>query len=256
MAGPMLATMAGRPLSLVRCPEGIAEECFFQKHGAAKIGKAVRSAKVAGKPDKQIECMYVEDSTGLVECVQMGTVEFHGWGSLIAAVEQPDRLVFDLDPDIEVDFGKVRRAAAELKERLSAMGLISFPMLSGGKGIHVIVPLTSKAEWPEFTDFAQRFAQAMAAVHPDRYVATMSKARRKGRIFIDWMRNRRGSTAIMPWSVRARPGAPVAVPVAWSELGKITSASQYGLKDAAELAERSAGRLLAGWGIAAQVLPD
>lgn len=216
----------------------------------------MRSAKVAGKSGKQIESMYVEDATGLIECVQMGTIEFHGWGSLIADVEKPDRLVFDLDPDTGIDFDSVRKAAGELKEHLSAMGLVSFPMLSGGKGIHVIVPLTPKAEWPEFTDFSQRFAQALATAHPDRYVATMSKAKRKGRIFIDWMRNQRGSTAIMPWSVRARPGAPVAAPVTWSELGKIGSAGQFGIKDRADLAERSAGRLLAGWGVANQVLPD
>ena len=256
MAGPILATASGRPLSLIRCPEGIAGECFFQKHGAAKIGKAVRSSKLAGKEGKQIESMYVEDATGLVECVQMGTIEFHGWASLIADVERPDRLVFDLDPAPGIDFGGVKKAAAELKENLSAMGLVSFPMLSGGKGIHVVVPLTPRAGWPEFTDFSQRFAQAMAAAHPDRYVATMSKAKRKGRIFIDWMRNQRGSTAIMPWSVRARPGAPVAAPVAWSELTRITSAGHYGIRDRAELAERSAGRLLASWGTANQVLPN
>jgi bifunctional non-homologous end joining protein LigD len=256
MAGPMLATMAERPLALTRCPEGIGAECFFQKHGAAKIGKAVRSAMVPGKGGKQLECIHVDDATGLVECVQMGTVEFHGWASLLGTVEQPDRMVFDLDPDTAIGFDSVREAAGELRERLAAMGLTSFAMLTGGKGVHVIVPLTPGAGWPAFTGFARRFAEAMAAARPDRYVATMAKTKRKGRIFIDWMRNQRGSTAIMPWSVRARPGAPVAAPVAWNELGGIASASRYGLMDLAELAERSAGPLLAGWGTADQVLPE
>ena len=129
-------------------------------------------------------------------------------------------------------------------------------MLSGGKGVHVVVPLTPDAEWPAVKDFADRFARAMAGADPERFVATMAKAKRKGRIFIDWLRNQRGATAVMPYSARARAGAPVAAPVSWTELRDIETAARWGVKDGAELIERAGSRALAGWGVADQVLPD
>ena len=150
----------------------------------------------------------------------------------------------------------VKRAAKDLRRHLSDMGLVSFPMLTGGKGLHVIVPLTPEAEWLRVSDFARRFATALAEAEPDRFTATMSKAKRKGRIFVDWLRNQRGSTAIMPYAVRARPDAPVAAPVAWDELDAIDRASHFTLRDVALLLERSRGRSLSGWGIARQTLPD
>jgi bifunctional non-homologous end joining protein LigD len=256
MSALVLTSVAGRPLSLVRCPEGRAKQCFFQRHGAENLGDAIRTVNVKGKDGKTRAYLYVDDRTGLLECIQMGTIELHGWGSKADDIERPDRLIFDLDPDPSVGFDDVRNAARDLKTHLSDLGLVSFPMLSGGKGIHVVVPLTAEASWPEVTDFAHRFAQAMAANAPDKYVATMSKAKRKGKIFIDWLRNQRGSTAILPYSVRAREGAPVAAPVAWSELGDVSSGGQYGLRDEKVLMERANSSLLAGWGQMQQSLPD
>jgi len=198
----------------------------------------------------------LDSADGLVACVQMGTIEFHGWGSSNTTLEQPDRLIFDLDPDEGLGFDKVKSAAEHLKDQLADIGLVSFAMLSGGKGVHVVVPLTPGADWPAVKSFADRFAQALSAADPERYVATMSKAKRKGRIFIDWLRNQRGSTAVMPYSARVRPGAPVAAPVSWAELRDIETPARFGVVDAQALIDRANSRSLAGWGIAAQTLPD
>jgi bifunctional non-homologous end joining protein LigD len=186
----------------------------------------------------------------------MGTIEFHGWGSSVATLEQPDRMVFDLDPDEELGFDVVKKAAEDIKNQLAEIGLVSFAMLSGGKGVHVVVPLKPQAEWPAVKDFAERFCRALAEAEPERYVANMSKAKRKGRIFLDYLRNQRGSTAVLPYVARARSGAPVAAPVTWAELRDIDSAHRWGVRDGAELLERANSRELAGWGFADQVLPD
>jgi len=185
----------------------------------------------------------------------MGSIEFHGWGSRVPAIETPDRLVFDLDPDEGLGFAAVRDAAIDLKRILADIGLVSFPLLTGGKGIHVVVPLQPQAEWPQVKDFAQRFARALAEAEPARFVATMAKAKRKGRIFIDYLRNQRGATAILPYSARARPGAPVAAPVAWDELPDLDGAAGFTIRDAALLAERARTKALRGWGQADQTLP-
>ena len=256
MAALVLGTASGRPLSLVRCPQGTAKQCFFQRHGAEDLGDAIRTINVLGKDGKTRPYMYIENKTGLLETVQMGSIELHGWGAKAEDIERPDRMIFDLDPDEGLDFADVRKAVVDLKQRLADLGLVSFAMLSGGKGIHVLVPLTPQAGWPEVTDFAHRFASALAGADPDRYTATMSKAKRKGRIFIDWLRNQRGSTAILPYSVRARPGAPVAAPIAWSEVGEVKCGGHFTLKDRPELIERASGSLLRGWGLADQPLPD
>lgn len=255
IAALVLGTAAGRPLSLVRCPQGRAKQCFFQRHGAEDLGDAIRTINVLGKDGKTRAYMYVDEKTGLLECVQMGSIELHGWGAKADDIERPDRMIFDLDPDEGLDFDDVRKAAVDLKQKLADLGLVSFPMLSGGKGIHIVVPLTPEAEWPEVTDFAHRFARALAGADPARYTATMSKAKRKGRIFIDWLRNQRGSTAILPYSVRARPGAPVAVPIAWSEVADVNSGGHYTLEDRDTLLDRASGAMLKGWGVADQPLP-
>ena len=256
VSGIMLPFAANRPISLVRCPQGRSRACFFQKHDAGSFGDAVHQVPIREKDGSTEDYLYVDDADGLVACVQMGTIEFHGWGSSNATLEKPDRLVFDLDPDEGLDFGDTKKAAEHLKNQLAELGLVSFPMLSGGKGVHVVVPLTPEAEWPAVKDFADRFARAMAGAEPERFVATMAKAKRKGRIFIDWLRNQRGSTAVMPYSARARAGAPVAAPVSWSELRDIETAARWGVKDGAELIARAGSRVLAGWGVADQVLPD
>ncbi|KQS46741.1 MULTISPECIES: DNA ligase D [unclassified Sphingomonas] len=256
VSGIMLPVAGNRPISLVRCPQGRSRACFFQKHDAGSFGDAVHKVPIREKDGSTEDYLYVDDADGLVACVQMGTIEFHGWGSSNATLEKPNRLIFDLDPDEGLDFGDTKKAAEHLKNQLAELGLVSFPMLSGGKGVHVVVPLTPEAEWPAVKDFADRFARAMAGADPDRFVATMAKAKRKGRIFIDWLRNQRGATAVMPYSARARAGAPVAAPVSWTELRDIEMAARWGVKDGAELIARAESRALAGWGVANQVLPD
>ena len=261
VSGIMLPWAGNRPISLVRCPQGRAKQCFFQKHDAGSFGTAsggehVHKVPILEKDGSTEDYLYVDDADGLVACVQMGTIEFHGWGSSVGTLERPDRLVFDLDPDEELGFDIVKKAAADLKEHLAELGLVSFAMLSGGKGVHVVVPLTPQAEWPAVKDFADRFARALGAAEPDRFVATMSKAKRKGRIFIDWLRNQRGATAVLPYVARARAGAPVAAPVSWTELRDIDGANRWSVRDAAELIARAGSRDLAGWGVADQVLPD
>ena len=256
MAPVMLPFAANRPISLVRCPQGRGKQCFFQKHDAGSFGAHVKQVKIREKDGSVEPYLYVSDADGLVRCVQMGSIEFHGWGASIGDVEKPDRLVFDLDADEGLGFEHVKKAAVDLKRHLAEIGLVSFALLSGGKGVHVVVPLTPQAGWPAVKDFADRFAQALSQAEPDRFVATMSKAKRKGKIFIDWLRNQRGSTAIMPYSARARSGAPVAAPVTWAELADIETAARWHVGDQAELLKRAASKSLIGWGGARQVLPD
>ena len=252
----MLPVTGRRPISLVRCPQGRAKDCFFQKHDAASFGDTVHKVPILEKNGSTEDYLWIDSIAGLVACVQMGTIEFHGWGARSDDLERPDRLIFDLDPDEALSFEDVKKAAVDLKTHLADLGLVSFAMLSGGKGIHVVVPLRPEAEWPAVKDFADRFARALATAEPDRFVATMSKAKRKGRIFIDWLRNQRGSTAVLPYVVRARPGAPVSVPVTWEELRKIDRANAFTVNDAANLVVRATSSDLAGWGMADQALPD
>jgi bifunctional non-homologous end joining protein LigD len=252
----MLPWAANRPISLVRCPQGRGKHCFFQKHDAGSFGEHVHHVDIREKDGSVEPYLHIDDADGLVTCVQMGTIEFHGWGSSVATLEQPDRMVFDLDPDVDLGFEVVKKAAEDLKNHLAEIGLTSFALLSGGKGVHVVVPLQPKADWAVVKDFSERFARALGEAEPERFVANMSKAKRKGRIFIDYLRNQRGSTAIMPYSARARAGAPVAAPVTWTELRDIDSAARWSVRDVDELVERANGRRLAGWGFAAQVLPE
>jgi bifunctional non-homologous end joining protein LigD len=249
----MLPFVGNRPISLVRCPQGRAKKCFFQKHDTGSMGDAVRHVPIREKDGGSEDYLYVIDARGLLQCVQMGTIEFHGWASRADAVEAPERMIFDLDPDERLDFGDVARAAEDIRAQLADIGLASFALLSGGKGVHVIVPLTPGHDWETHKDFARRFSEALAQAEPDRFTATMSKAKRKGKIFIDWLRNQRGSTAVVPYSARARAGAPVAAPIAWEELAGFDTAHPFAIGDAARLAERA--KALKGWGFAAQSLP-
>lgn len=254
IAPVMLPFAAGRPVSLLRCPDGVAGACFFQKHGDG-FGPHVDTVPIVEKDGDTGDYLAIRDADGLLACVQMGTVEFHGWGARADAVEAPDRLVFDLDPDEGLDFTAVTRAARQVRDRLSALGLASFAMLTGGKGIHVIAPLTPGHGWADHAAFAKHIAASMAQDEPDRFVATMSKAKRKGRIFIDWLRNQRGNSAILPYSARARAGALVAAPVGWGELETMGQAQLYSIADAPHLIERARSRALRGWGAARQSLP-
>ncbi|WP_118856187.1 DNA ligase D [Sphingomonas mesophila] len=251
----LLATLKDRPMTLIRCPQGRAKHCFFQKHDSGAMGDHVLHVPITESDGSVEDYLYVRDAKGVLACVQMGTIEFHGWGSPIKPLEKPDRLVFDLDPDVGLDFDAVKSAAVRLKDLLADLGLVTFPLLSGGKGIHVIAPLTPKAEWPDVKSFAERFTRAIAQAEPEIFTANIRKKERKGRIFLDWLRNQRGATAVMPYSARAREGAPVAAPVSWDELDGFSGANAFTIRDAAELIERSEARALAGWGQAKQVLP-
>lgn len=255
LAPLMLPWIGSRPMTLVRCPQGRARKCFFQKHDAGGFGDHVHHVAITEK-DGQIEpYLFVDDAAGLLSCVQMGSIEFHGWGSRIEDVEKADRLVFDLDPDEGLDFEAVRGAAFEFRDVLLQLGLKTFPMLTGGKGVHVIAPLIPEADWPTVKAFARRLAVAAAETAPGRFTAALPKAQRKGRIFVDYLRNQRGATAVMPYSVRARPGAPVAAPLSWAELRTIEGSARFHVGDAPLLTDRAASPELRGWGRADQRLP-
>lgn len=227
----ILPWIAGRPLSLMRCPDGVSGECFFQKHHATTLGGDVHSISLRQKSGNE-DYLYIDDVAGLMELVQMNTLEFHPWGSRVDAPESPDMLVFDLDPDPGIGWKDVVAAARDVREHLRAAKLESFVRLSGGKGLHVVAPIQRGPEWDAVRNFTDAFAEAMSAQQPLRYVATMSKARRKGRIFIDWLRNGRGATSVCNWSLRARAGATVAMPVRWEDLARIPGPDAYDLKKA------------------------
>ena len=223
------ATM--RLLSLVRCPEGAAGQCFFQKHDSKGFPEQLKRLEITESDGDRANYLYAENLSALIAGVQMGTIEFHIWGSRIDRLELPDRLVFDLDPDEGLGFAEVKAAALDISGRLEKIGLRSMPLVTGGKGVHVVAPLARRAEWPQVKAFARGFAQMIAAGEPDRYVAQAAKAKRKGRIFVDWLRNERGSTAICPYSTRARKGAPVATPVSWEELAGLDAANAFHIGD-------------------------
>jgi bifunctional non-homologous end joining protein LigD len=252
----LMVDLAKRPMTLIRCPQGRSKKCFFQKHDSGTMGDRVLHVPVKESDGDVQDYLYIDDIVGALQCVQMGTVEFHGWGSRIDPLEKPDRLVFDLDPDVGLDFGKVKEAAVRLQALLADLGLVTFPLVSGGKGIHVIAPLDQTADWPAVKSFAERFTRAIAQAEPEMFTANIRKVERKGRIFLDWLRNQRGATAVMPFSARAREGAPVSAPVAWEELDGLTGANIYSIRDADELIARSESDLLKGWGQAKQALPD
>lgn len=252
----LMIDLARRPMTLIRCPQGRSKKCFFQKHDSGAMGDHVLHVPVTENDGDVQDYLFVEDIVGALQCVQMGTIEFHGWGSRIDPLEMPDRLVFDLDPDVGLEFDKVKEAALRLRALLGDLGLVTFPLLSGGKGIHVVAPLDGSRDWPTVKSFAERFTRAIAQAEPEMFTANIRKVERKGRIFLDWLRNQRGATAVMPYSARAREGAPVSAPVAWEELDGLTGANIYSIGDADKLIARAQSDLLKGWGQARQPLPD
>jgi bifunctional non-homologous end joining protein LigD len=233
----LLPEVAGRPLSLLRCPDGSQNECFFQKHHAESFGPAVHPVSLKQNSGTE-SYLYVDSVEGLLGLVQMSTIELHPWGSRVDTPGSPDRLVFDLDPGPGVTWKQIIAAARDVRDKLKLAGLQSFVRLSGGKGLHVVVPIARGASWGEVHAFCEAFAQTMAHQAPETYVANMSKAVRKRRIFIDWLRNARGATSVASWSLRARAGAPVAVPLRWEELGRITKPNAFDLASAIERASR------------------
>ena len=254
MARWILPEVARRPLSVLRCPDGVDKPCFFQKHHGTGLGGAVKAIPLEQKSGRE-DYLYIEDVEGLLQLVQMNTLELHPWGATVEDPEHPDQLVFDLDPGEGVNWTQIKAAARDVRARLQEAGLESFVRLSGGKGVHVVVPLQPKADWAHAKDFCEAFAQAMATQAPERYVATMSKAKRDGVIFIDWLRNARGATSVSSWSLRARPGAGVAVPLRWEELGRIPAPDAFPMAKALQRAERLQQDPWAGIEQVKQVLP-
>ena len=202
--------VVNRPLSLVRAPDGVEGQRFFQKHASKGMHEAIIRTP---DPEDGEELLSIRDFDGLAALVQFGVVEVHVWGSPLDKIELPDQIVFDLDPDEGLGIADVRAATLDVKDRLDALDLPSFVKTSGGKGFHVVVPLKPKADWDTVKTFAHDFARAMEQADPGRYTSVLSKKAREGRIFIDYLRNGRGSTAVAPWSSRAKPKATVAVPV-------------------------------------------
>ena len=235
VADRMLPHIEGRPLALVRCPDGTGKQCFFQKHASPGWPDFFGKIRIREKSGSD-EYLYIEDVKGLVAAAQMSVLELHILGARTDAVERPDRMVLDLDPDEGLPFAKVKNAATDLRDRLKKLGLESFPMATGGKGIHVVVPLQRRHTWDQHRAFAEALARVMADEEPERFIANMSKAKRRGKIFIDYLRNQRGSTAIAPFSARARKGAFVALPVSWQGLGKLANAHPADIKSAPKLA--------------------
>ena len=209
--------VAGRPLALLRCPEGITGQSFFQKHAWKGMNRHVLTVHDPADP-AETPMIAIADLDGLIGLVQGAVLEIHPWGAPIRDWDRPDMIVMDLDPGDGVAFPAIIEAAQEVRARLKEAGLESFVKTSGGKGLHVVAPLKPKAQWPAVKRFTQELARAMASDTPDRYVATISKSRRTGKILVDYLRNQRGATAVAAYSTRARPGAPVSMPLAWDEL--------------------------------------
>jgi bifunctional non-homologous end joining protein LigD len=238
VAPRMLPQIARHPLSLLRCPSGLDKQCFFQRNPGKGLGPDVRAFEFKNK-GKTYEYLYLEDEKGLLEVVQMGAVELHPWGASIDSIDRPDRMIFDLDPAPEVSFEALKLGARDLRQRLRSKGLESSLKCTGGKGLHVTVPLAAKDSWPTVKRFAAAVADEMVAAAPQAYIATMSKAKRTGRIFIDYFRNDYTATAIADYAVRARPGAPVALPLDWKELKDVEAANQFTMKDVLARLKRS-----------------
>jgi bifunctional non-homologous end joining protein LigD len=251
----LLPYLKNRPLSLVRCPEGQAKACFFQKHAGPGTPDVLRRIEIAEK-DELDTYLIADDLPGLLSLAQMGVLEIHLWGSRGDRIEQPDWLIFDLDPAPEVAWKEVVAAGRLLRDLLADLKLTTFAKMTGGKGLHVVAPLAPRrADWPAVRHFTQTIAQQLARKYPDRFVATMSKAARRGRIFIDYLRNDRGATAIAPYSSRAKPGAPVAVPIGWDELTARTKPDRWNVRTLPRRLKQLASDPWAGFWDVKQSLP-
>jgi bifunctional non-homologous end joining protein LigD len=219
VADHMLPHVADRPLSILRCPEGAGKPCFFQKHIGMGLPPGIGSVPVPNKKNGSTEqYITLNSAQGLVGLAQMGVLEIHPWGSKNDSLEKPDRIIFDLDPDESIDWKVLGATASEFRARLEDLGLQCFLKTTGGKGLHVVAPIRPENEWPAIKEFAHNVVLALERKNPGLYVTKMTKAIRKNRIYLDYLRNDRGSTAIAPYSTRARSGAPVSLPLDWKEL--------------------------------------
>lgn len=215
VAERMLPHVALRPITMVRCPTGRQRKCFYQRHAGPGVPRQLEKVTVPGFDDPYL---FIRDLPGLLALVQIGVLEIHPWGVRIERPDRPDRLIFDLDPGEGLGFDAMVAAALDVRDRLGAHGLTSFVKTTGGKGLHVVVPVEPVYEWPAAKAWTKAFAERMAADAPELYLTRIAKAERTGRIFIDYLRNDPTSTAIGAYSTRARPGAPVALPLCWERL--------------------------------------
>lgn len=228
----MLPHVAGRPLSLVRCPQGYTGECFYQK-SIRNFPAAVKTVPVYVPDDDEVKPFgTIDDLAGIIGLVQMGSLEIHPWGSRNEDIEKPDRLVFDLDPDTAMPFKQVSATAMLLRAELQRVGLQSWVKSTGGKGLHVVLPIDPGPSWDEAKTFAKAFVDSIVAIEPRMFTSNMSKAKRDNKIFIDYLRNSRGATAVGPYSTRARPGAPVAMPLTWDELASMDERPEFTVANA------------------------
>jgi bifunctional non-homologous end joining protein LigD len=222
----MLPHVTDRPLAMVRCPEGLNGEGFFQKHPPRGMPAYAERIQIREKNGTSTY-VAIHDLKGLITLIQFGALEIHAWGSRADDVERPDRVVFDLDPDPTVAWKRVIHAAETLRELLVARKLKSFIKTTGGKGLHIVVPIARRYSWAEVKQFAKDIADGLVTDAPDQYIATMSKAARRGKIFIDYLRNERGATAVVAYSSRAKAGAPVSTPISWEDLRRLKSPQQF-----------------------------
>jgi bifunctional non-homologous end joining protein LigD len=234
----MLPHIVERPVSLVRCPEGAGKPCFFQKHVNSMLPEGIGSVDIADKRGKVEPYITLGTAEALAALAQLGVLEVHPWGSRNEELEKPDRLVFDLDPDEELQWTEVADAAMEVRDGLKKLGLESFVKSTGGKGLHIVAPIEAEHAWPEIKGFAQQFVVAMERIAPQRYLTKMTKAARKGKIYLDYLRNERGATSVAAYSPRARAGAAVSMPLSWAELKKMTERPSFHVADFAEWKQR------------------
>jgi bifunctional non-homologous end joining protein LigD len=227
IAEQILPYITDRPLTLVRCPQGRGKKCFYQKHFNETLPEHIGAVVVPEVSGGEALYLRIDDLPGLIALVQLGVLEIHPWGSRAERLEFPDQMIFDLDPAEDVPWTQVVTAAQQLREFLVWLDLESYVKTTGGKGLHVVTPLGGRAGWQEVKDFSRAVATAMSKAAPAEFVAVLSKKRRQGKIFIDYLRNGRGATGIATYSTRARPGAPVATPLSWQELPSIPAADYY-----------------------------
>jgi bifunctional non-homologous end joining protein LigD len=214
----MFPLIKGRPLTLVRCPDGRGKPCFFQRHTSGEFSEAIEPILTTRKSGDEGYYITMRAPAGVIDLAQYGVLEIHCWNARLPNIENPDQVVFDMDPDPEVGFAGAVQAAKRIKPILEKLGFIPFVKTTGGKGLHVVVPIKPTVTWDELREFSAAISTLMARQYPGDYVTTMSKAKRKGKVFIDYLRNTREASAIAPYSTRSREGAPVSVPIAWSEL--------------------------------------
>ena len=229
VASALLRYVARRPISLVRCPDGIEGQRFFQRHAMKGMSEAIKQVPIPGGESKK-PYLYIDDEEGLFGLVQIGTLEIHDWGVSLDHIDKPDRIVFDLDPDEGLALSTLKAAAVEVREFLGDLGLKSFLKSTGGKGLHLVAPIKPELGWDEVKAFAKAIADALVDVRGDRYTANPLKKTREDKIFVDYLRNQRGGSAIVNYSTRAKPGAPVACPLRWDELKGLKAAAPYTIK--------------------------